>query len=113
MTYNGRRFVQHLQEAAGNGAQLVVLPEMWNCPYSNDSFGPYSEDIDGAASQVLTVSLLMLSTLFCMHDVSIANQPLLTAWSMVQLSVHVTGPNVYNCSPSEFADGCILLVWTQ
>ena len=25
---------------------------MWNCPYSNDSFGPYAEDIDGATSQV-------------------------------------------------------------
>ena len=30
---DGRR-----QEAAGKGAQLVVLPEMFNCPYSNDSF---------------------------------------------------------------------------
>ena len=26
---------------------------MWNCSYSNDSFGPYAEDIDGATSQVL------------------------------------------------------------
>ena len=38
------------QEAASNGAQLVVLPEMWNCPYSNDSFPTYAEDIDGGAS---------------------------------------------------------------
>lgn len=36
-----------LQRAADNGAQLVVLPEMWNCPYSNDSFPTYAEDIDG------------------------------------------------------------------
>jgi Carbon-nitrogen hydrolase len=39
-----------LQEAAGKGAKLVVLPEMWNCPYSNDSFPVYAEDIDGGAS---------------------------------------------------------------
>ena len=39
------------QEAAGNGAKLVVLPEMWNCPYSNDSFPTYAEDIDGGASE--------------------------------------------------------------
>lgn len=39
------------QEAASNGADLVVLPEMWNCPYSNDSFPVYAEDIDGAASE--------------------------------------------------------------
>ncbi len=38
------------QTAAGQGAQLVVLPEMWNCPYSNDSFPTYAEDIDGKAS---------------------------------------------------------------
>ena len=23
-----------ISEAANNGAELVVLPEMWNCPYS-------------------------------------------------------------------------------
>ena len=46
-------YMMNSQEAAGSGAQLVVLPEMWICPYSNDSFGPYAEDIDGAASQVL------------------------------------------------------------
>ena len=35
------------QTAASKGAQLVVLPEMWHCPYSNDSFPKYAEDIDG------------------------------------------------------------------
>jgi omega-amidase len=34
-----------VREAAANGANMVVLPEMWNCPYSNDSFPTYSEDI--------------------------------------------------------------------
>lgn len=29
----------------------MVLPEMWNCPYSNDSFPSYAEDIDGGSSQ--------------------------------------------------------------
>ena len=40
-----------LQQAGAAGANLVVLPEMWNCPYSNDSFPVYAEDIDGGASQ--------------------------------------------------------------
>ena len=39
-----------LQEASSSGASLVVLPEMWNCPYSNDSFPSYAEDIDAGAS---------------------------------------------------------------
>lgn len=38
------------QEASHNGAKLVVLPEMWNCPYSNDSFPTYAEDIDSGPS---------------------------------------------------------------
>lgn len=38
------------QDAARNGAQLVVLPEMWNCPYSNDSFPVYAEDLEAGPS---------------------------------------------------------------
>lgn len=39
-----------LQEAAQAGAKLVILPEMWNCPYSNDCFPKYAEDIDAGRS---------------------------------------------------------------
>mmetsp|Transcript_16623 Transcript_16623/g.39466 ORF Transcript_16623/g.39466 Transcript_16623/m.39466 type:complete len:139 (-) Transcript_16623:21-437(-) len=39
-----------IEEAASNGAKLVVLPEMWNCPYSNESFPVYAEDFGGADS---------------------------------------------------------------
>ncbi|CAA3019664.1 omega-amidase, chloroplastic isoform X1 [Olea europaea var. sylvestris] len=35
-----------LEEAAEKGAKLVVLPEIWNSPYSNDSFPVYAEEID-------------------------------------------------------------------
>lgn len=31
------------QSASDKGCDLVVLPEMWNCPYSNDSFPTYAE----------------------------------------------------------------------
>ena len=30
---------------------MVVLPEMWNCPYSNESFPTFAEDIEGDSSQ--------------------------------------------------------------
>ncbi|MBQ9708347.1 MAG: carbon-nitrogen hydrolase family protein [Firmicutes bacterium] len=39
-----RRFVT---EAASKGAQVVTLPEMWDCPYSNDYFREYAETEDG------------------------------------------------------------------
>lgn len=50
MTADKEANIQHaraaLEEAAHKGAKLVVLPEIWNGPYSNDSFPVYAEDID-------------------------------------------------------------------
>ncbi|QDZ21091.1 omega-amidase [Chloropicon primus] len=42
--------VEAVKEAASNGAAVVVLPEMWNCPYSNDSFPKYAEVLDSGDS---------------------------------------------------------------
>ncbi|KXZ55930.1 hypothetical protein GPECTOR_2g1481 [Gonium pectorale] len=47
---NMRTARKAIEDAASSGAKLVVLPEMWNCPYSNDSFPTYAEDIEGGAS---------------------------------------------------------------
>ncbi len=38
---------KYIREAAANGAQIVSLPEMWNCPYSNDYFRKYAEPEGG------------------------------------------------------------------
>ncbi|XP_057501581.1 omega-amidase, chloroplastic-like [Actinidia eriantha] len=50
MTTDKERNIAHarkaIEEAANKGAQLVLLPEIWNSPYSNDSFPVYAEDID-------------------------------------------------------------------
>ncbi|KAE8714044.1 Omega-amidase NIT2 [Hibiscus syriacus] len=50
VTPDKERNIKHarkaIEEAAQKGAQLVVLPEIWNSPYSNDSFPLYAEDID-------------------------------------------------------------------
>ncbi|XP_058080085.1 omega-amidase, chloroplastic-like isoform X2 [Magnolia sinica] len=35
-----------IESAAGNGAQLVVLPEIWNCPYLNENFPKNAENFD-------------------------------------------------------------------
>lgn len=35
-----------VREAAENGAEIVSLPEMWNCPYSNQYFREYAETDD-------------------------------------------------------------------
>ncbi|XP_021293628.1 omega-amidase, chloroplastic [Herrania umbratica] len=39
-----------IKDAAQQGARLVVLPEMWNCPYSADGFAKYAEDFENGDS---------------------------------------------------------------
>lgn len=38
---------KYVSEAASKGADVIVLPEMWDCPYSNDYFREYAEPADG------------------------------------------------------------------
>ncbi|KAK9102474.1 hypothetical protein Sjap_019728 [Stephania japonica] len=47
-----------IEDAAGKGAQLVVLPEIWNSPYSNDSFPVYAEDIDAGGDASPSTAML-------------------------------------------------------
>lgn len=41
---NIQRAVSMIREASDHGARMVVLPEMFNCPYENDKFVEYAED---------------------------------------------------------------------
>ncbi len=41
-------------EAAARGAEMVVLPEMWNCPYSNDYFPLFAEREGGETMAFLS-----------------------------------------------------------
>ena len=43
-----------VEKAAANGAQVVVLPEMWNTPYSNNYFRPFAEPQDGPTVRFLS-----------------------------------------------------------
>ncbi|XP_010273946.1 PREDICTED: omega-amidase, chloroplastic-like [Nelumbo nucifera] len=47
-----------IEEAAEKGAQLVLLPEIWNSPYSNDSFPIYAEDIDAGGDASPSTAML-------------------------------------------------------
>ncbi|KAJ7528578.1 hypothetical protein O6H91_15G008800 [Diphasiastrum complanatum] len=63
VTANKEQNINHAREviegAADEGAELIVLPEMWNCPYSNSSFPVYAEDIDAGGNE--SPSTMMLS----------------------------------------------------
>jgi len=43
-----------LDEAAGKGAEIAALPEMFNCPYTNDSFRAYGENYPGETTRMLS-----------------------------------------------------------
>ncbi|KAL7133236.1 hypothetical protein ABFS83_12G127000 [Erythranthe nasuta] len=55
---NIARARQVIEEAAGKGAQLILLPEIWNSPYSNDSFPVYAEDIDAGGDASPSTAML-------------------------------------------------------
>lgn len=40
-----------VETAAKNGADLAILPEMFNCPYSSAYFAAYAEEEGGNAWQ--------------------------------------------------------------
>ena len=44
----------YVREAAENGAQVISLPEMWDCPYSNDYFREYAEPADGETVEFMS-----------------------------------------------------------
>eukprot|EP01018_Ginkgo_biloba_P007422 Gb_19560 [translate_table: standard] len=62
VTENKERNIGHAREAieaaADKGAKLVVLPEIWNGPYSNESFPIYAEDIDAGGNASPSSSML-------------------------------------------------------
>nr|GEX81045.1 omega-amidase, chloroplastic-like isoform X3 [Tanacetum cinerariifolium] len=57
-----------IEFAAKQGAALVVLPEMWNCPYSSDYFAKFAEDFKDKHG---SPSFFMLSELASCHNITI------------------------------------------
>ncbi|XP_031430404.1 omega-amidase NIT2 [Clupea harengus] len=53
-TDNLSRAKRLIQEASGQGAKVVVLPECFNSPYGTGFFPEYAEKIPGESSQVLS-----------------------------------------------------------
>ncbi|MGB9792931.1 MAG: nitrilase-related carbon-nitrogen hydrolase, partial [Thermacetogeniaceae bacterium] len=51
---NLRRAEGMVREAAERGARLVVLPEMFICPYGNEFFPAYAEEEGGSTWQRLS-----------------------------------------------------------
>lgn len=50
---NIKRALDMINEAADNGAEVVVLGEMFNCPYQNDYFVKFAETYPGETSKAM------------------------------------------------------------
>ncbi|ONL94176.1 Omega-amidase chloroplastic [Zea mays] len=73
-----------IEKAASEGAKLVLLPEIWNGPYSNDSFPEYAEDIEAGGDAAPSFSM--------MSEVARILQVTLVGGSIAERS----GNNLYN-----------------
>lgn len=51
---NRKKADAFIQRAACGGAQIAVLPEMWNCPYDNAAFPIYAEPAGGSSVAFLS-----------------------------------------------------------
>ena len=51
---NLRRAARGVRALAARGAELVLLPEMWCCPYRTDAFPVYAEAADGPLNGALS-----------------------------------------------------------
>ncbi len=49
-----RKAGRMVAEAACGGARLVILPEMWSCPYTSKYFDDFSEPEDGESVQAMS-----------------------------------------------------------
>jgi omega-amidase len=53
-TANRKAARSMLSEAADHGANIVVLPEMFSCPYQQERFSEYAEDAAGETPKMLS-----------------------------------------------------------
>jgi len=63
-TLNITNAAKAVKTAAGDGADLIVLPECFNCPYGNDFFPKYAEHVpgvEGVPDANLSPTMAMLS----------------------------------------------------
>ncbi|KAK4481970.1 hypothetical protein RD792_012884 [Penstemon davidsonii] len=80
-----------IQYASNKGATLVILPEMWNCPYSTDYFTKFAENFDEKDS---AHSYSMLAEVASREGITIVGGSI-PEWSRNQLynTCCVFGPN--------------------
>ena len=50
---NLKKALKMVETAAGEGCDMAVLPEMFNCPYSNRYFRSYAQPEDGPAARAM------------------------------------------------------------
>jgi len=85
--------VKAISDAAKGGAQVVVLPEIWNGPYDSKMFPKTKEKVPDVGVKVLTKGLY--PSLFPVWDIAKKHEVALVAGSISECSEN---ENIYNTS---------------
>jgi omega-amidase len=67
---NIEKAVQMIETAADNGAQMVVLPEMFNCPYVNNKFKEYAESMEDGFSSPTVEAISKVSDQYGLYVIA-------------------------------------------
>jgi len=103
---NLSRAAEAVGKAVSAGAKIVVLPEMFNCPYSNASFGPYSEvlpEVGTTAEKIIlhskeSPSPAFLSNLASRHQIYLIAGSIPERDQNSKSDSHSTSGHLYNTS---------------
>lgn len=69
-TQNLQKAEKMIREVVSEGAQIVMLPEMFNTPYQNDKFDEYSENDEGITVKLLSTLAAELNILLIGGSIS-------------------------------------------
>ena len=83
---NLKKAIQMIKESKEQGADLAVLPEMFNCPYENEKFVEYAEE------------LMMSNTLKEISKVAKEESIHVLAGSIPELEINDGSKSIYNTS---------------
>jgi omega-amidase len=69
-------------KAAANGAKIVVLPEMFNCPYSNASFPVYAEEVPAIQTTAAAHDAAVFPSAAALSNIALQNKVYLVGGSI-------------------------------
>jgi len=84
----------YIERAAGLGAQLIVLPEIWASPYATAAFPEYAEELPRVGDKDLATKLASSPSATLLREASIQHNVWIVGGSIAEKEVETN--NIYN-----------------